>query len=253
MKKQLAFIGFLLFSLSFYAQTLLVTAENGLILREKPGKNSVKIGKIPFGGEVTLMEKTAVTDSISDNGSLISGSWVKVHFENFPYFISNEKSGYVFNGFLKEKNIVLKELEGKLKKLNEFSQFSIKEDAIPFYIKGDFFGDGVEDIAVLVKDSKNMVKIGIINYGKSTRVYFLGEKNDPFEIDDYNWVGIFEKVPEGEVLWSNYTDDFREFKEVPEKEKVRLNYDAIFVHQLEACGGGFIFWKNGKFNWLQQE
>ena len=39
----------------------------------------------------------------------------------------------------------------------------------------------------------------------------------------------------------------------PKNEIVQLNYDAIYVHNAEACGGGFIFWKNNKWNWLQQE
>ncbi|MDG1913131.1 MAG: hypothetical protein P8I55_00905 [Crocinitomix sp.] len=57
----------------------------------------------------------------------------------------------------------------------------------------------------------------------------------------------------GDTLWSNYTDDWRRIEEVPENELVQLQYNAIFAHAAEACGGGFIFWKDDKWNWLQQE
>jgi hypothetical protein len=57
----------------------------------------------------------------------------------------------------------------------------------------------------------------------------------------------------GDTLWSNYEDDFRSFSEVPEDEKVVLTHDSFYAHASESCGGGFIFWKDGMWNWLQQE
>ena len=72
-------------------------------------------------------------------------------------------------------------------------------------------------------------------------------------IDEFSDLPIFEKVNAQQILWSNYTTDFRNLEDVPKAERVLLPYDAIYVHASESCGGGFIFWKNGIFNWLQQE
>lgn len=148
----------------------------------------------------------------------------------------------------------IKELENILKKFPELKTYALYTEIVPFFITGDFYGDNIEDIAVLIKDSSE-VKLCIINFGKKNSVAILGngEQYDPHVMTDYSWVGEFKKVDKGEVLWSNYKDDFRDFEDVPENEKVKLNYDAIFVHLDGGCGGGFIFWKDEKFNWLQQE
>lgn len=68
------------------------------------------------------------------------------------------------------------------------------------------------------------------DYGKTIKVYVLGLENASFNISDYSWVGIFEKVDKGEVLWSNFEDDFIAYKDVPENKKVKLNYNAIYIN-----------------------
>ena len=50
-----------------------------------------------------------------------------------------------------------------------------------------------------------------------------------------------------------YEGDFIDYEDVPESKKVRLSYHALYMHCAECCGGGFVYWKNGQFNWLQQE
>lgn len=119
-------------------------------------------------------------------------------------------------------------------------------------LRGDYFGDGTEDVAFLVERA-GVVKMVIINGGIEPAITVFGNEDDPFQIDDYEWVGTFDHIAAGTPLWSNYTDDFRSFDAVPEEEIVRLKHDALFLHALEACGGGFVFWTNNKWNWLQQE
>lgn len=228
-------------------------AEDGLILRDSPNSSGNRIGKLFFGAEATIIQKTNNQQTIMDNGKEITGNWVKITFENFPDFISQEESGYVFDGFLKKKSDVIKEMKRHMAKFPELKNYTVAEKMIPFYLNGDFFGDKVQDVAIMVKDKKGKTKIAIIDYGKKNKLHFIGNNKDSFGDDDYSWVGVFNKVNKGEVLWSNYEDDFVDFKNVPEHKKVRLNYDAMFVHASESCGGGFIYWKNGKFNWLQQE
>lgn len=239
-------------------EQFIVNAENGLLLRDKPSLKSKKTGKIYFGAQVTVISKSRFTETIIDNGKKIKGNWVKVAFVNHPIQIStnavsNKDYGYVFGGYLEKTNDNLYSLQNELNKFDEFDNLGINESKSPYYLKGDFFGDGTTDIAILLLDKKGITKIGIINYGKNNSSYVLGNEDDPFKINDYSWIGIFQKVKKNEVLWSNYEDDFIDFKDVPENKKVKLNYNALFVHASESCGGGFIYWKNGKFNWLQQE
>lgn len=149
----------------------------------------------------------------------------------------------------------IEELREIIRQFPELDNYSLYTDNETFFIKGDFYGDNVEDIALFLKDISG-VRLCIINFGDYNRIKILGDVQgqDIMTDYDYSWVGKFKKVNKGEILWSNYEDDdFRNFEDVPENEKVKLNYDAIYVHAFESCGGGFIFWKDNKFNWLQQE
>ncbi|NRR92429.1 SH3 domain-containing protein [Winogradskyella undariae] len=241
-------------ALKSYAQIkYIVTAENGLILREKPNSKGEKLGKLPFGAQVQIIEETAYTQTIQDDAKEIKGTWVKVKIENKSYFISNEEFGYVFDGYLKKKSTTIKNLAAEVFKQKELENYTFRAEMEPFYLRGDFFGDKTDDLIVLLKNDAEETKIAFIDYGKTIRVYILGLENDPFNITDYSWVGIFEKVDRGEALWSNFEDDFIDYKDVPENKKVKLNYNAIYMHASESCGGGFVYWQDGKFNWLQQE
>ncbi|MCC8034352.1 MAG: hypothetical protein LIO77_00245 [Rikenellaceae bacterium] len=131
-----------------------------------------------------------------------------------------------------------------------------------FHITGNFFGDRDDDLAVLIiseddsepKGLQDCVKICIVNQGEYGVRYVVLDQVDEFRAGcGFDWVGEFKTVPAGEPLFSNWKDDFRSFDRVPEDEIVYLPYDAIFAHVADACGGGFIFWKNGRWNWLQQE
>lgn len=142
-----------------------------------------------------------------------------------------------------------------------------------FYIRGNFYGEREDDLAILLERKyedpdeafharfdPTYVGLCIINQG-TYGVKFVSfddeAEGDDVESDPtgggFSWADVFSKVNRGNPLWSNYEDDFRNFEDVPEDEIVRLDYDAMYVHVAEACGGGFIFWKDGKFNWLQQE
>ncbi|MGB0429639.1 MAG: hypothetical protein ACPGLV_04135 [Bacteroidia bacterium] len=150
---------------------------------------------------------------------------------------------------LAESLTILDSINEKLWQFDELKTLSVTNRFETNYIIGDFYGDDIEDIAALVEKG-DQVGLCIINQNDSTS-YYLFKNND--HIEDYRWAGVFKKVPAGNTLWSNYIDDFRDFKDVPDSEKVVLEYDALFVHAQESCGGGFIFWKDNKFNWLQQE
>ena len=237
----------------------IVTAENGLLLRNKPGLKSKKIGKIYSGAQITIIEKTRFTETISDKGKKINGNWVKVEFKNYPIQIttladSNKGYGYVFDGYTEKISDNLHNLSHQLIQFSEYKNLTINKSKSPYFLKGDFFGDGINDIAVLLKDKEGATKIGIINYNNyQNSLLILGNENDPFKMTDYGWVGVFQKVNKNEVLWSNYEDDFIDYEDVPENKKIRVDYNAIYMHASESCGGGFVYWKNGKFNWLQQE
>ncbi len=85
------------------ATKYIVTALNGLTIRDKPSLKGKKIGRLPFMAKTTIQEITKYPLEIKDNGKLIKGNWVKIEND-----LSNNWSvGYVFNGFLqKESNFI---------------------------------------------------------------------------------------------------------------------------------------------------
>lgn len=148
-----------------------------------------------------------------------------------------------------DSNTSADSINNLLWQFDELKTFCVTNRFETNYVNGDFYGDGIEDIAALVEKG-DQVGLCIINQNESASYYLFGDDD---HIEDYLWAGVFKKVPAGDTLWSNYEEDFRNFKDVPDSEKVILDYDALFLHAQESCGGGFVFWKDGKFNWLQQE
>jgi len=232
----------------------LVTAEKGLTVRVKPSLDSDKMGKLPLGYQLNIIKDTKKYFSVKEGGREVDGSWIKISIRNSPISITDKANiGYVFSGYLEKKDTVVKELLKELSKFPILKEYTLITKFTPFFIYGDFFNDGIQDIAIKAKSKEGKTHIIFINREAETDTYKILGVNDALKTADYSWAGVFLKVNKGEILWSNYEDDWIEFKNVPENKKVRLNYDAIFLHAEESCGGGFVFWKEGKFNWLLQE
>ena len=159
----------------------------------------------------------------------------------------------------KEAVEIKEKLAGILKLSNLEGKYRLRCQTKPYFLEGDFDGDKVQDVAILIESTANG-KSGILIGNKNkptTKPTIFGAGKKAFDMDDYEWIGVFEKVPSQtkiEPNWNEETDDFYLEGEVVPKEKiVTLTSDALFVHQSESCGGGYIYWKNGKFNWMQNE
>lgn len=263
MKPNLSFYIILLFSFLYSSSliansTYFVTAQNGLLIRENPTISSKAIGKFEFGTRISLSNETEkYADTLLIEGEQKIGYWLKISTHTFScYATENSQEGYLFNIFLDDEQTFVKRIEEEFLKFNQFENYQLDTENDIFCLKGDFFGDKITDTAILLR-CKNLNKeeyydknIVILNYNttsKEPKVTFLSDE------DGYEWVGVFIKINAGTALWSNYDEDFIDFKDVPKKDKVFLNYDAFLLHAAESCGGGFVFWKNNKFNWLQQE
>lgn len=121
----------------------------------------------------------------------------------------------------------------------------------------DIDGDKTNDTIELVKNTINKKSGMRIKFGSNKKVKCFGMGNNILKQDLYNldWVGVFEKVPKGEIYWNNVSEngDILIEEEIKEKDKVKLKNDAVFIHASESCGGGIIYFDNGEFKWIQQE
>lgn len=93
--KKLILLTLLAFSFLIYADQkhMFTTANNGLVLREKPTIKSKRMGLIPYGTKVDILGKTKKQVTIAKKTS----NWFKVRYNN--------KSGWVFGGFLSDKPV----------------------------------------------------------------------------------------------------------------------------------------------------
>ncbi|MBO9585795.1 MAG: hypothetical protein J7574_16645 [Flavobacterium sp.] len=121
----------------------------------------------------------------------------------------------------------------------------------------DLDGDNLDEIVEIFRSTKNG-KSGLkITFGNGKRTDYLGFGKNVLGqgFDEMDWVGKFEKAPKGEIVWNNVNDDGEIMgeEEVKEEDKIKLPDDGFFIHAEESCGGGIIYLKNGKYEWIQQE
>ncbi|MEA9414930.1 hypothetical protein [Flavobacterium sp. PL02] len=124
-------------------------------------------------------------------------------------------------------------------------------------ISCDLDGDGLNETVEIVRSTKNE-KSGLrIIFGNGKRTDYLGMGNNILEqgFDEIDWAGIFEKAPKNELYWNNVNNEgeIMADEEVNEADKIKLLNDGIFIHAEESCGGGVIYLKDGKYEWIQQE
>ncbi len=124
----------------------------------------------------------------------------------------------------------------------------------------DLDGDGLSETVEIVINSKSQ-KSGLrITFGKKGKIDILGLGEDVLGqgFDDFDWVGTFEVVPKNQKYWSNVNEEGEimteeEQQKIKEEDKITLINEGIYVHVSEGCGGGIIYLKNGKYQWIQQE
>lgn len=72
-----------------------VTADSGLLVRNKPSLKSTRIFHLPKNSLVYVKKETGVEITIKDEGKEIKGEWYEIYG-----YSDDSKKGYVFNGFL---------------------------------------------------------------------------------------------------------------------------------------------------------
>jgi hypothetical protein len=79
-----------------------VSAENGLVVREKPNRGANRVALLDYGTAIEITEHTNLQLDVLDNGRKIEGEWVKIKGDGLYEFF---EEGYVFNGYLTEDRL----------------------------------------------------------------------------------------------------------------------------------------------------
>ena len=131
-------------------------------------------------------------------------------------------------------------------RLPEANAVEIATTINPYYLRGDFDGDGVPDYAVAVR-AKATRRLGVLICSGTGRGYLLGavtSKNAPFSTmpgDNFfapNW--LVYSVREAEVV-AGYADAPKPFP--------TLHSDSIAM--LYEDGFALIYWDGNRFRWVQ--
>ena len=108
----------------------------------------------------------------------------------------------------------------------------------PFYLRGDFNGDGKPDIAVLV-GNKRSSKFGIaICHGGKNEVFLVGAGTDFGNGgDDFSWIDVWQVYPKPPAAASA-------------RAQAKLTGEGVLVEKSES-GGGLIYWDGKSYKWQQ--
>ncbi len=133
--------------------------------------------------------------------------------------------------------------------------YEISKGHQPFMVTGLFNPDDILDTAILIRHKITGKDALFIKHGLTNNSILLKKGRDvQTEFDDFNWVGQFSVAKKGTKIWDNVIDgEIVGEDQVPDSRKFLLNNDGIFIHVDEASGGGIIYFKNGKYVWVQQE
>jgi hypothetical protein len=122
--------------------------------------------------------------------------------------------------------------------LQKLPAYAYESRINPFYLQGDFDGDGRRDTAVLVKE-KASGKSGIAIVLKS-RIEIIAAGKAFNEDDNFAWMTSWKVERKGRVGQG-----------VDEGAPPTLKGDAILAVHLESSSG-LIYWDGKRFRWYQQ-
>jgi hypothetical protein len=119
-------------------------------------------------------------------------------------------------------------------------QYEFSSHLNPFYLSGDFDGDGKPDIAILVKQ-KSSGKIGVaVCHSSTNKVLFIGAGTQVGNGgDNFDWMDIWNVTPKAAAA-----------KKVGNATAALLKGDALHVEKSESASA-LIYWNGKRYVWRQ--
>jgi len=131
----------------------------------------------------------------------------------------------------------------RFKAANIWKNYDVSDALNPFYLRGDFDGDGIPDYAVLVVNKKTGKRgIAVVNgfkkrvdiVGASGASVWCGPKKEGYAFDDFDWVDFWQVQRKIKL-------DPDEFNQFPGS----MRGEAIDVETESA--GGLIYWDGSRY------
>ena len=214
-----------------------VSAENGLIVREKPSQGAIKLDMLDYGTVIEITEHTNLQLDLVDGGKKLSGEWVKIRgidaYESFD-------EGYVFSGYL-----TLEKLEKRFKvNYDEFTVIiegvsdknGMKDEINPDFDGVLFFklneNETIEGNTVSIKHHQEYRSIEVFQKHENS----IAIIDDKSHCDIINWQHYYSSWKPLKKVSSN-----NKFKALPISEKEASRFIDIDIEELKtvvnnACG-----------------
>ena len=225
---------FLLTCLTFsftHAQDIqFVSAENGLIVREKPNQGAIKVGMLDYGTVIEIIEHTNLQLDIVDGGKKLSGEWVKIRgIDAYEFF----EEGYVFNGYLTEEKLEKRfkvnydeftvTIEGVSEKDSRKDDINPDFDGILFYQLNE--NETIEGKTISVKHHQEFRNIEVFQKHENS----IAISDDKSHCDIIKWQHYYSSWKPLKAVLSN-----RKFKALTISEKEASRFIDIDIEELKT-------------------
>lgn len=133
--------------------------------------------------------------------------------------------------------------EGLLKK------FRLSDTVNPFYLRGDFDGDGKPDYAILLESRESKHREIAVVLSRAPKVAIVGAGGfrvrveagkDSYFFDDFDWMDA----------WQVEAKQHLDKSEFNPKVPAQMQGEGILAEKTEAAGG-IIYWDGKQFRWYQ--
>lgn len=118
-------------------------------------------------------------------------------------------------------------------------RFEVIFELNPFYLRGDFNGDGAPDLAVLVRERASDKRGIAILHGGAAEPVIIGA-GTPFRDGDFRWMGVWKVFPQDLALLD-------EGRDLPADAAAP---EGLFVEKPESASG-VIYWNGRRYVWSQ--
>lgn len=166
----------LLTPLAYSNEWYAADAKPSLVVRDSPDVSGDKMGNVPYGGKLKIIERVGGSESIGGR----EGHWVKVEWQN--------KTGYVFDAFLKALDSEENNSESKSSATNKADDTEwFKSNAEP-------------NLVVRSKPDVTGSKIGNVPYGGKVKLVEVVSKRESINGREGRWVKINWQDTKGYVF-----------------------------------------------------
>ncbi len=168
--------------------------------------------------------------------------------------MSIQKLIFLFSSFTWQIVVLTQQPENNFIPTGLLQQYTISPNQKNNIIVGYLNNDIHPDTVLILQEKRTRKNALLIKHGNtSSYLLFKTGKELGQSFSDFNWANTFVLVKKGKQVWNNVRNGEIVSKDQVDKSRIiTLKTDAIYLHENEG-GGGIIYFKDGKYVWIQQD